>query len=279
MLNETISDDFEPVQPGNVQESNGEESPNLVTFEENGEMIEMEINASEEGFESELGTETEMESDSDTDNEVEVGEIIDDLQNDDEEANAENGSNKPSKSKKGQNRHRQSVEDRLEKMSDTLLTMQDLIVKNRLLQNNSQQAGSSKTSKADKGNVNLNSSDSDMTVYRKVLLKDSSNENNNEDEDPEITFKVDQEKINNRDSTSSEERIDTSDELMEVGMDIEFNERFIADCAREAKRRQTNRNPEMDDNLRRAEEKWSEDVICEAEAGKAKMFKTPGRSY
>ena len=77
-------------------------------------------------------------------------------------------------------------------MSDMLLAMQDLIVKNGLLQNNYQQASSSKTSKTDKGNVNLNSSDSDTTVYGKVLLKESSNENSNEDEDPEITFKVDQ---------------------------------------------------------------------------------------
>ena len=72
-------------------------------------------------------------------------------------------------------------------------------------------------------------------------MKESSNENSNENEDPEITFKVDQGKINsNRDSTSSEERIDTSDELMEVDMDIDFDERFIADCARKVKRRETN---------------------------------------
>ena len=77
-------------------------------------------------------------------------------------------------------------------MSDMLLAMQDLIVKNGVLQNNYQQVSSSKTSKTDKGNVNLNSSDSDTTVYGKVLLKESSNENSNEDEDPEITFKVDQ---------------------------------------------------------------------------------------
>ena len=92
LVEETILDNSEPVETGNDQESNGEESPNMVMFEENGEMIEMEINGSEEGFNSEFGTEAEMESDIDTDNEVEVDEITDDLQNEDIETNVKNNS-------------------------------------------------------------------------------------------------------------------------------------------------------------------------------------------
>ena len=54
--------------------------------------------------------------------------------------------------------------------------------------------------------------------------------------DPEITFKIDDKSKEHRNSSSSEERIDTSDELMEVDLDI--NDRFIADCKEEANRQQ-----------------------------------------
>ena len=60
--------------------------------------------------------------------------------------------------------------------------------------------------------------------------------------DPEISFKnmgqvhTNQDFVEkaNRDSSSSDEQIDTSDEMMEVGGDVDIHDKFIADCAAEA---------------------------------------------
>ena len=77
-----------------------------------------------------------------------------------------------------------------------------------------------------KGKIDATTTNSETTIYQIILEKDS---NHYDTDDPEITFKTteanSQAKL--RDSTSSEDQIDTSDEMLEV----DINERFIADCA------------------------------------------------
>ena len=77
----------------------------------------------------------------------------------------------------------------------------------------------------DKG-IQVDHTNSDTTIYHNVLQRI---ENNDEEVqvDPEITFRK-----NKRDSSSLEDKVDTSDEM--IDMDLEINQRFIADCVNEA---------------------------------------------
>ena len=73
---------------------------------------------------------------------------------------------------------------------------------------------------------------------------------------------------------SSEDRIDMSDELMEVDMDL--NDKFIAECAEEARRRK--RALPEEDNIRSTAQIQADAQIREAEAAKIRMMGTPGTS-
>ena len=73
-------------------------------------------------------------------------------------------------------------------------------------------------------------SESELAIYHNALQKVNNTKSkqmgNIEVVDAEISFK----RRKQHDSSSSEEQINTSDELIEV----DINEKFIADCAREA---------------------------------------------
>ena len=86
---------------------------------------------------------------------------------------------------------------------------------------------------------------------------------------PEITCNVNKQ---NRVSSSSEDQIDTSDELME--MEVDINECFIADCAQEAKRRKTS-FPEQTEQGHVSAAK----MICQSEAQKEFIHTTPGKEF
>ena len=140
---------------------------------------------------------------------------------------------------------RSSVEDRLDSMSNTLMAVQELLLKNGL-------AGDVATSKGDeKAKNNKPSKKRNSGVENTVISQDSSSEMTNYHNalekineaskeinvDPEITFKVVEKldvtrKEKNRDSSSSEDRIDTSDEMIDAEVenaDLEFNpDKFIA---------------------------------------------------
>ena len=96
----------------------------------------------------------------------------------------------------------------------------------------------------------LNNSYSETTIYKPAIEKQQM-------VDPEISFKLPEER---RGSSSSEEQIDTSDELMDV-------DNFIADCEAAAKKDRVNQSKST---YRR------EDMVREAEAGKARAMATPG---
>ena len=113
-----------------------------------------------------------------------------------------------------------------------------------------------------------------------------------EQQDPEVSFKV---KNKQRDSSSSEDRIDTSDELMDVEV-ADIHDQFIADCAKQAEKDERKRHEEenranvmghnsrsarpnipwqMDSNLLDA----SQQVIREAEARKGQLFTSRGNPF
>ena len=119
--------------------------------------------------------------------------------------------------------------------SNTLLAWQQIMMKNGLLategnkartDNRQRNKNETTTKRTNEGEKILAVSNSDTTIYQNVLNKQSTSE---VIVDPEITFKrsdhfVDTENVKNRQSSSSEEIIDTSDELMEV----DVNDPFVA---------------------------------------------------
>ena len=90
----------------------------------------------------------------------------------------------------------------------------------------------------DRGNMTCIPTNSDTTIYNNAL--NQVGEDESEDVDPEITFKQTEISGNDnrlRESSSSEDRIDTSDELMDV--DVDVHDKFIADCEMEANRKRS----------------------------------------
>ena len=81
--------------------------------------------------------------------------------------------------------------------------------------------------------------------------------------DAEVSFRVPRK----RDSSSSEDNVNTSDELME----IDVNDQFIADHAGEGRKHQGDGTEHQISH--------SEKIIREAEASKARMFKMPGNEF
>ena len=156
--------------------------------------------------------------------------------------------NTPMKPKK--RRKRMSVEQQLETITDSLHVMQSMMIKkgfydrepekNAFLSRGRNRGETSCTSgRKCKSDQREYDTESETTIYKNLLSKgkQSSIEDVDVDfddlpvqiyvDDPEISFTV----KNIRESTSSEDQVDTSDEAIELN---ELNERFIADCAVEA---------------------------------------------
>lgn len=116
-------------------------------------------------------------------------------------------------------------------------------------------------------------SNSETTIYKNAVdqvLDKGTDEQQYEhmEVDSEINFKL--KRLPDRESTSSEDQIDTSDELLEV----DISKQFIADCAAEAKRRSTTPVRSQQDQQEAADH--AAQMIKDAESSKAKMFKTKG---
>ena len=181
----------------------------------------------------------------------------------------------------------QSVEDRLDTMSSTLLAMTELLKQQGICSDATKMTGNySKQPKDDKGQkdkvkaIELTKSNSETTIYKNALDELKDGMHHEIVVDPEITLRVSKEvdeanpnKKENRESSSSDECIDTSDELMEIEMDI--NDKFIADCQEEANRRKHSYSAANDgiEDMEITTDKPSpkmqaEQRICEAEASK-----------
>ena len=122
------------------------------------------------------------------------------------------------------------------------------------------------------------SNNSETTIYHNVLNRVCSPEE--KIVDSEITFKINRKRLEmgRRDNTSSEDKNDTSDELMEV--DDELNSRFIADCVSnvgaETSDRNRSRSGDREGETSRARNQ-ADKIIRGAEAAKAHVFGTPGK--
>ena len=251
----------------------------IVQFEEEGEIIQMEIDdggataaefSSEgdcyqnDGSQNDNSSESEQSEQSDNyESEAESGEIHN-TETDPEETNESfietcknTASLKVKKRKKNSNRH--SVEDQLSSMSNTLTVMKELLMKNGITDLPEGNQNQSTKGKALERQTNL--SESDTTIYQNALEKVDSGDIV---VDAEITFK-------NRESSSSEEgKIDTSDEMMEIDCN-----NFIAECTAQANRCKRPYPGEQEPDPKEA----ADNVIREAEAAKIRMLPTPGNCY
>ena len=122
------------------------------------------------------------------------------------------------------------MENKLDSLTSSVQVMQELMMRSSYVHQEPKQSTSSKprdTGKNDSNQKEINLSDQTEALSETTIYKDAVHKQREED-DPEISFNF----KNKRDSSSSEERIDTSDELME----IDVNDQFIADCAKQAER-------------------------------------------
>ena len=290
---------------------------NHYEFVEDGEVVRMEINNEPEGtdFQSEQDKATDNECSDKEDKEDEAG-----SENSDSESKADEASDSsketevstndeeteeaagtpaslrstPAKKKKKKSR-RQSVEDQLTTMSSTFLAMQELLRKNGI----AEKVIVKETRAVRQTGKGADTSLSKTTIYHNVLDRVAVPEqeqpielNGSHKVDSEITFNMKgnaaltNKQGQNHNGTepdkvyySSDERIDTSDELMEV--DLDFNEKFIADCAAEAVNRRKRSYPEEDCNEKVQVKKSNAKEqavsrIRDIETNKIRLMTTPG---
>ena len=254
---------------------------NTVCFEENNNLIELSVTKNDD--KSEFPSEAE-ESSSD-ESEEEEGEIADnkDKDNEGQESEPEQIEREASPRKvtrKVIRRSRPSVEDKVDELSSTVKAMQEIMREKGLLEEfeKSQNKRKKKSTKEKRSHHHRSSKDnnaceseeenSDTMIYQEAVKAD---ELECQETDPEISLKLN----SKRESTSSEDQIDTSDEILDV-------DNFIADCARNAA---TNRsrndledyNPRAEQEARRSYSQGDQN-IRQSEASKARMTATPGNN-
>ena len=174
------------------------------------------------------------------------------------------------KRKQAHKERRESMENKLDSLTSSVQVMQELMMRSGYAHQEPKPSTSSKprdTGKNDSNQKESNLSDQTEALSETTIYKDAVHKQREED-NPEISFNF----KNKRDSSSSEERIDTSNELME----IDVNDQFIADCAKQAERQKQQHHQRPEDNPTEDMER-SQQVIREAEASKARLFATKGR--
>ena len=227
---------------------------NMVQFEEDGQVIDMmarddsqfdsdnedgEVDSLSEGDDSIVEDNTRSEySTKESDAE---GSSDSNVSDDTGSQTTDSRDQMPVKRKQRRHNKRKSydaMEDKIDKLSNSVLKMQEMLMKKGVLDTNDGKKSNSKGSENKKRNkkkdntgednsqmdvVDRNENESDMTIYHNILEKATKTGNDDIIVDKEISFK----RSKLHDSTSSDEQIDTSDDLI----DVDINQQFIADCA------------------------------------------------
>ena len=192
----------------------------------------------------------------------------------------------PCAKRKKKKSRRSSVEARLDTMSSTLLAMKELMVKNGLTGELEKINRKSNAGKSD--HISAIQSSSETTIYKNALEKQvnplTTNEIAEEEVDSEITFRVNKADISKlRESSSSEDPIDTSDEMMDIDV-CNVNENFIADCKTDVNQRKHSYSHNERETTSQANDRevdfqeQTDAVIRQEESAKARILATPGKS-
>ena len=283
-------------------------------FEEGEEIISMEFEVgrrAEDEFESDKDERNETsdsesdseDNDAESKSELESGEINNNLlneavsdseqtQNSSQDSQVSTVSNTDlARNKRKRSTSRASMEQKIDSLSTSVQALQEMM----LLQQRTSQAKAtkdlvklkkkkkekSKSKDCDQGMPEHLTSNSDMTIYHNMLQKitDKDVEGSTIQVDDEIAFK--KSSINkNRDSSSSDEKMDTSDEIADIEIELnDMNERFIADCEQEAKRRRSSLLDHRDEeDVGMVAKHNSDEIIRSVEASKARIMTMPGRN-
>ena len=189
-------------------------------------------------------------------------------------------------------KRRESLQAKLDDVSSTLKVMQEMMIKKGFFHDEEQDKRSRKTDRQKKKKQDKHASgksisntsnaqcfsQSETTIYKEALVPEGNNSvlQPPEDQESDKIEVVDKEisfHIKRKDSTSSDDQIDTSDKLLDV-------DKFIADCQEDARRRSRDRDGERSsDNMNAHHRRTSQtdQAIKEAEAAKARMMATPGK--
>ena len=249
--------DMTAVNLSGINATVNEVDTELHQFVEDGEIIQMEINdggAAAAEFSSHPASDNESDCESDEDGTdhytADDTDVMEAEESPDEQPSSQ-GSITNVELLKTEQAKRKSMEEKLENMSNTLEVMWDFFMTSGMMQ---QKTGSSKPKRhqggGDRGKDNTICSGSETTIYRNVL--DRVCMPDEQVVDLEITFKLTTDKgkgqldPNKRDSSSSEDQIDTSDELMDV--DVELNDQFIPDDTPENRTCSRDRSKSRDSN-------------------------------
>ena len=179
---------------------------------------------------------------------------------------------KKNKRKKERHERRASMEQKIDMLSNALQNMQDIILKQGVIKEGDNNGKTTKSNRRDSG-MNNSDDDSDTTIYRNAVPQQQEVTAEHDGQiqvnvDEEISFKMKEK----RDSSLSEDRIDTSNELIELDQNANYaHSQFIADC--EAIARKSQVNPlvpvPMDEGER---------VIHEVEVAKVRLYGTSGNN-
>ena len=177
------------------------------------------------------------------------------------------------------------MEQKLDTLSTTLQNMHQMMVAKGIFdeeESHQDKPRGKKAKQLDEGIQEETDRDSETTIYKNAVKKAKPRQEKIEfNVDHEVSFNY----KNKNDSSSSDERIDTSDELMEIDdheINVDLSDQFIADCATEARaNRDKQGNGERttkDKESRRmtGEISRSEQVIWDAKTAKARLLATPG---
>ena len=244
------SPDKSTLQNNNLQ-GHDRDGPEVVQFEEGDDLVQMEIDdggATAVEFARDYEEEGQIVSDSETDhgsghqyNTETEDEHMDSHSEPEVYYTVCSQVNVPDERRvidkqtsDGDDTRRQSVQQKLDDMSNTLQVMKDFFMKQDFMDDTSKE-GIKKGKNNKNSEATMVSLTSEMTVYHNALPRVAQNE---VIVDSEITFRVDpkQKGSDKRGSSFSEEHIDTSDEMIDID-DMDINECFIADFQAEARKR------------------------------------------
>ena len=165
-----------------------------------------------------------------------------------------------------------SMEEKLDTLTNTLQVMQEMMIKKGFFEDGKNDTAAKKTKKGKKSVNSHLGSGSDVTVYKNAVefVEPVANETELR-VDKDIVFKRRKERM----SSSSEEPIDTSDEMF----DAEINDMpgdFIAECFSDAKRMATQTGAADGKGWCSDHPDKGDELIRKAEAAKARMLAVPG---
>ena len=139
-------------------------------------------------------------------------------------------SNRSSVSKKIKHKQcadrRDSMEQKLDTLSSSVHALQQMLLKQQERESDNNKKKKEGKTDRKQGKTDLLSSNSETMIYHNALNKisecDQGDQGSTIQVDDEIAFHKD--RVKNRDSSSSEDKMDTSDEMFEAGMEVVIND-------------------------------------------------------